>query len=385
MIIFICTTFMVFSRNLIFAICSIDFSLCLKITAQTKVYATFAIYIHKIMSKNKYATIRYRIIDEALQGGKKIKTEDLLVILDEKLAYYDIKGISMSQLRKDIKAMKEDEGLKYKADIKSGKNGYWYEDPTFSINKCPINKDDANQINEALTTLEQFKHFGFYKELQGIIDKVGQKFRVQIKPLKSIICFETVENYEGNKHLGELYQAIIKKEVLYLTYTPFNLPKQSFNFHPQLLKEHNNRWFLFGINGSEIDKKKQLRILPLDRITDFSATFEKYIPLFPADIDKFFHNIIGVGLPWENQNVVEIILEIKQPRGFYVLTKPIHHSQKLITETETHLIISLQLIPNREFYAQILWYGEDITVISPTEIRENIKQQLGKIMMNYEK
>jgi predicted DNA-binding transcriptional regulator YafY len=91
-----------------------------------------------------------------------------------------------------------------------------------------------------------------------------------------------------------------------------------------------------------------------------------------------------VGLPWENQTVMEIILEIKQPRGFYVLTKPIHHSQKLIIQTETHLRISLQLIPNREFYAQILWYGEDITVISPTEIRENMKQQLEKVMTNYE-
>ena len=341
-------------------------------------------YIPTIMSKNKYATIRYRIIDEALQGGKKIKTEDLLAILEKKLAYYDIKGISMSQLRKDIKAMKEDEGLEYKAPIKADKNGYYYENPTFSINNCPINKDDASQINEALTTLEQFKHFGFYKELQGIIDKVGQKINKQIKPLKSVICFETVENYEGNKHLGELYQAIVKEEVLYLTYKPFDLPKQSFYFHPQLLKEHNNRWFLFGINSTETDTKKRLRILPLDRITDFTATFEKYIPLLAADIDHFFHHIIGVGLPWENQTVLEIILEIKQPRGFYVLTKPIHHSQKLIAETQTHLTISLQLIPNREFYAQILWYGEDITIISPTEVRENMKQQLEKVMMNYD-
>lgn len=339
--------------------------------------------MHTIMSKNKYATIRYRIIDEALQNGRKIKGEELLQIIENKLANYDLKGISIKQLRNDIKAMKEDKGLDYEAPIKADKNGYYYENPHFSINNCPINKEDASQINEALTTLEQFKHFGFYKELQGIIDKVGEKINVKIKPLKSVICFETVENYEGNKHLDELYQAIIKEEVLYLTYKPFNLPKQSFYFHPQLLKEHNNRWFLFGINSSETDTKKRLRILPLDRITDFSATFEKYIPLLSADIDKFFRHIIGVGLPWENQTVMEIILEIKQPRGFYVLTKPIHHSQKLITETETYLRISLQLIPNREFYAQILWYGEDITVISPTEIRENIKQQLGKIMVNY--
>jgi predicted DNA-binding transcriptional regulator YafY len=336
------------------------------------------------MAKNKFATIRYRIIDDALRGGKKVKSEEILEKIEDKLLELDMKPISKRQLSDDIKAMRYDEGLGFLAPIESDKNGYWYSKPNYSITHCPISKEDAHQINEALTTLEQFKEFGFYKELQSIITKVEQKISVKLKPMKPVIAFETVEDYEGSKHLGELYQAILKKQVLELVYTPFHLPAEKLRFHPQLLKEHNNRWFLFGINAGETRPERRLRALPLDRIAEFTPVYEDYMSLKNGEAENFFQHIIGVGLPWENQTVMEIILLIKQPRGQYLLTKPMHKSQKIIAQTETYLTLSLKLIPNREFYAQILWYGEDITVISPIEVRESVKQQLEKTMKNYD-
>ena len=338
----------------------------------------------KGMATNKLAIIRYRVIDEALQGGRKVKAEELLEKIATKLAEYDLKGIARRQLSDDIKAMRENEELGYKADIKGGKYGYWYEDPHYSIMKCPINKDDTNRINEALITLEQFKHFGFYKELHTIIQKVSQQTHIRITPLQPIIHFETVETYEGNKHLAELYQAIIKKEVLYVTYTPFNNAPELLNFHPHLLKEYNNRWFLFGIDALARDKTKRFRILPLDRITKFFAKFEDYISAKPLEIENFFKHIIGVGLPWEDQTLYEICIRIKQPRGKYILTKPLHTSQEVIEETELFLTIRLQLIPTREMYAQFLSYGEDMEVLSPPHVRNQLKEHFTKAMALYE-
>jgi predicted DNA-binding transcriptional regulator YafY len=334
------------------------------------------------MAKNKQALIRYRIIDRALQHGRHVKSEQLLDLIAEELAKYDQEGISLRQLRIDITNMKSPE--LYDAPIEADKNGYFYSKRNFSITNCPITKEDADCINEALSTLEQFKYFGFYKELQGIIEKVAQKTKVYINPFKSAVVFESVPDYEGYKHLEGLYDCILEQKTIELVYQPFHdTTPQTLTLHPQLLKEHNNRWFLIAYHPRAAEKVQAIRPLPLDRIVEFWESTEQYHKLPPKELDNFFMHIIGVGLPWDDQTRHDIRLRVRLPRANYLLTKPLHHSQKVLSQTATHIEFSLQLIPNREFYAQILWFGADIEVLSPETVREAVKKQLQEATQQY--
>ncbi len=334
------------------------------------------------MAKNKQALIRYRIIDRALQHGRHVKSEQLLDLIAEELAKHDQNGISLRQLRTDITNMKSPD--LYDAPIEAGKNGYYYAKRNFSITNCPITKEDADCINEALTTLEQFKHFGFYKELQGIIEKVAQKTKVRINPFKLAVIFESVPNYEGYKHLDGLYSCIIEEKTIEVVYLPFHETKpQTLVIHPQLLKEHNNRWFLIGYNSRAAEKIQAIRPLPLDRIIEFWESTEQYHKLPPKELDNFFLHIIGVGLPWEDQTLHHICLRVRQPRAAYLQSKPLHPSQQVVESTPTHIDFSLQLIPNREFYAQVLWFGADMEVLSPEPVRATVRKQLQEATQQY--
>ena len=60
-----------------------------------------------------------------------------------------------------------------------------------------------------------------------------------------------------------IFDAIICKQALKITYQPFNKPdKTEIIFSPYLLKEFRNRWFVFG----KINEYSTITVLGLDRI-----------------------------------------------------------------------------------------------------------------------
>ena len=81
------------------------------------------------MPANKYALIRYRVIDRLISNKYKPYpgVEDLMDGCSEALG----KDVSKSTIEKDLAAMKNDLGLGYEAPIKFSKEyqGYYYEDP----------------------------------------------------------------------------------------------------------------------------------------------------------------------------------------------------------------------------------------------------------------
>lgn len=72
-----------------------------------------------------------------------------------------------------------------------------------------------------------------------------------------------------------------------------------------------------------------------------------------------------------------------------LLTKPLHHSQKKTLpfgEHDDHCYgeVRLTIEPNRELRGRILLYGENLEVISPMSLREQILEILKKQMEQYE-
>lgn len=77
-----------------------------------------------------------------------------------------------------------------------------------------------------------------------------------------------------------------------------------------------------------------------------------------------------------------IRLKFSENRYQYVVTKPLHPSQTIISEEER--IIEISVIPNKELEATILHFGSDVEVISPIEIRTHIKEIIEDIKKKYD-
>ena len=98
------------------------------------------------------------------------------------------------------------------------------------------------------------------------------------------------------------------------------------------------------------------------------------------DFNKFFDDVIGVSFI-ESAEIGEIRLKFSENRFPYVVTKPLHKSQKVI-DAENH-IISIKVRWNAELDQMIFAYGPDVEVLEPQWYREYFKGEVEKIFKRY--
>lgn len=141
-------------------------------------------------------------------------------------------------------------------------------------------------------------------------------------------------------------------------------------FHPYYLKQYNNRWFVFGLNS---DNQISNWNLALDRIEDLTETSLKYQPS-KTDWEEYFYDIVGVTRP-KGVDLQEIILKFSPEVAPYVITKPLHPSQKHKNDP-TGLEVRIKVIPNFELERLVLSFREHVKVISPQDFKERISQRI---------
>ena len=336
------------------------------------------------MAQNKNALIRYKTIDKCLQNSYRQWTlNDLIEACSDALCEYEGRDINVSKrtIQLDIQLMRSDK-LGYNAPIEVyDKKYYRYEDESYSITDIPLTENDMSVLSETVEMLKQFKDFSLFSELGGIINKLEDKIYTEKTHSSSIIHLDKNESLKGLQFLDELYMAIVKKVCLTITYQSFKAREASkINFHPYILKEFNNRWFLIGTPT----KESVIRNLALDRI--ISVEYNLDIPYVKGDFDgdDYYKNTIGVTVL--NDSSLKVIkLKINRLNAPYVLTKPFHSSQKTIERLEDgSVIIELTVHTNYELERLILGFGSSIEVLSPRDLKRRITRNLANALANYE-
>ena len=323
------------------------------------------------MPLNKEALIRYRVINRCLVDFRYVSKERLIRACEEAL---DIAPLGERTIDQDLHDMREDARIGFFAPIKYSreKNGYYYEDPDFSIDKIPINEEELEALSFASTMLEQYKNIDIFTTFTGavqkIVDAVNIRRLMKTESSYPFIEFESVPEMKGSEYLEDIIDAIQDNYVLDVRHKRFNSEEAYLHkVHPYLLKEYRNRWYLIGLN----DDLQQIRTYGLDRILEITPN--KSIEFKDAGFDPadYFKSTIGIIAPETEPQ--EVILKFSKYQGQYVITQPIHESQEIIEETDEHVTISLQVIPTYELVSMILGWGAEVKVLEPKSLKERIK------------
>ena len=335
------------------------------------------------MPINKLALVRYKTIDNCLQNRfRKWTLEDLMEACSDALYEYEgmTKGISRRTIQLDLQNMRS-EKLGYNAPIVvTDKKYYSYEEKNYSITNTPLTQQDLGTLNEVLGVLKQFKGFGYFQELNGMVTKLEDKLYKQQNKGKSYIDFEKNELLKGLKHIDPLHKTIINKKVIEVTYQSFkaHLP-QVIIFYPYLLKEYRNRWFVMGVSK----KGRATMILALDRIERFKELESEKYHKAHFDISTYFNDAIGVSkVP--NQKVLNVVLHIVKEHAPYIVTKPLHPTQKVLAEDETGMTFSIDVVWNFELEREILGFGEQVKVLAPKRLAGKIMSRMKQTMGKYQ-
>jgi len=170
--------------------------------------------------------------------------------------------------------------------------------------------------------------------------------------------------------------AIIQKQKLSFNYTNYATDEsKNFIIQPFLLKEFQHRWYVCGNNEAG-----EFRSFGLDRISNLivlQETFRSSIKNPKALFDKI------IGLSVENDPSEKIVLSFHPLQGKYILSQPIHLSQKIVLQNENELRISINVIPNYEILEQILKHGDRVKVMEPAWLKSEIIGRLKSALNQY--
>lgn len=348
------------------------------------------------MPVNKNAMTRYKIIDDLLSNRYHSYTfDDIVENVNLQLVDMGIKAVTRRCVEKDLAYLKGEnssffaEVEAYSVEVYNGertvkKRCLRYKDPSFSIFKKEMSDEECYLLEQSLSLLGQFEGLPNLEELQRL------RMRLRSNIGRQIVSFSK-NSLENNSVFARLFSAITQKQVISMTYHKFDAPKDRLNilFHPYLLKEYNKRWYIFGI----ADDDHNVLCFSLDRIDALTPLpGEKYIE-YSGQLDGWFDDIIGV-TRYKDAPVRSIVFWVSDVSKDYVLTKPIHESQVHYKNEKRfemqnrfpHLkggeFFCIKCIENFELLRELTSFGENLLVLSPSDIRDKI---FAKIQLMFEK
>lgn len=336
------------------------------------------------MPANKNALIRYKTIDNCLRNHYRQWTlEDLVDACSD--ALYEMegidKGVSVRTVQGDIQMMRSDK-LGYNAPIEVYDHKYYrYADKDFSITNMPLSQNDYEVMQEAIDMLRQLEDFSQFSEMSDVVSRLQDKLAIGKHNRKPIVNFDKVPDLKGLRLLNPLYNYIASKQTLRIMYQSFNATEPvEFILFPYLLKEFRNRWFLFGSKASNM----LMFNLPLDRIVSVEPYDEPFKENPQFDSEHFFDDVIGV-----SKNITSTPRKIKfwasKEQSNYILTKPIHPSQKVIrTNEDGSTIFSIEVVINFEMYSVFMSYGPGVKIIYPRTAVKYMKDKLKEAAKHYD-
>lgn len=334
------------------------------------------------MPVNKLALIRYKAIDRCLQNRyRKWTLDDLVAAVSD--AVYEFEGIKSGvgkrTVQLDIQHMRS-ERFGFNAPIVVvDKKYYTYEDRDYSISNTPISDYDVAKLKEVVGLMRQLKGLGYFNDLSTMVARLEDKILKQGSEGRSYIDLDKNEQLKGLEYIEPIHAAILKKRPLLIEYQSFRARSAHAQvFHPHLLKQYNNRWFVLGC----FEHHDNLVLLALDRINQLQEAPEVAYRPSVLDVFTYFDDVVGVSKT-PKQRASTIVLRVQKSQLPYLLTKPIHPSQQVLKEEQRHVLLSLKVIWNYELEREIMGMGEVLEVVSPRRLREKVRGRLMETLTMY--
>ena len=342
------------------------------------------------MPTNKNALIRYKYLDRLLSDHHHYyDIHDLTEKVNDMLYEDGFPEVTQRCIEKDLNTL---EYAPFSAPIerfrKNGKSCIAYGQYSFSIFKEEMSREERSLLREVLSTLGQFGGLDNFQWLDDF--KIG----LGLEERNPIISFSNNPYLQNSNLLGTLFDNISNEVVIRLSYHTFSDETiRSIDFHPYLLKQYNDRWFLLG--AADTDMKILSFALP--RIDKVESLPEKKYVKCPDELFERFDDIVGVTL-YEDRPIEHILLWVSDISKGYVDTKPIHGSYTPIKgeaeqqlreqypQIQSGLFFTLECIPNYELIRELCSYGKELVVLhSDGHIQNDIIKRISEMKEIYSK
>jgi proteasome accessory factor B len=257
-------------------------------------------------------------------------------------------GFSKRTLQRDIKEIRQTFGI----DIQ-----FSNKDKGYHILQSEIENQNFERMIEAF---DMFNSLNMAQDLQPFIHL--EKRRPQ-----------------GTENLYGLLHAIKNRLRINFSYQKFWEDEISKRLaEPYALKEFKSRWYILAKDL----KDGRVKTFALDRLTNLDITKQKF--QFPRDYDveESYRYCFGIISP-DDEKPADIILSFDPIQGKYIKTLPLHQTQEILIDNRDELRINLKLCITHDFLMELLSFGENVKVILPKSLANQVKTAHKKAFEQY--
>lgn len=182
----------------------------------------------------------------------------------------------------------------------------------------------------------------------------------------------------GREWLDPILVALQQNREIKFKYENFVGRKYNGSARPLCVKLFKRRWYVLVLMPN--DNK---RIFSLDRIKSLELTEQKFV--YPEDFspEEYFSDVFGI-VAGVDRKVENIVIRTYAELPGYLRSLPIHHSQRELTTENGHTDFSLRLVPTFDFMQELLLHRDQLEVLQPQSLREEIATLISKMKSHYE-
>jgi len=175
---------------------------------------------------------------------------------------------------------------------------------------------------------------------------------------------------QGTENLYGLLHAIKNRLQIKFTYQKFWEEEISQRLvEPYALKEFKNRWYAMAKDC----KDANIKSFSPDRLTNLEVTTESFaFPKFYI-IEESYRYSFGI-INSNDEEPQEIILSFNPIQGKYIKSLPLHNTQQVLIDNDNEVQIKLKLCVTHDLVMELLSFGENVKVIEPKILVDQIKQ-----------
>lgn len=182
----------------------------------------------------------------------------------------------------------------------------------------------------------------------------------------------------GSHYLRDILLAIKDNYIIEFDYVNYRAGgrERHHKLAPHFLKEDQGLWYVVGYENGK------LLLFGLDRIKNLEPTDEKFKFDDTLDIEKNFKDSYGI---WADPEIPteEIELRYDALDGSFLKARPLHPSQKIITDSSEEFRVTLRLKITNDFVMALLSRARSLEVIRPAHLRERIRSTLAEALARH--
>jgi hypothetical protein len=196
--------------------------------------------------------------------------------------------------------------------------------------------------------------------------------------IKDRILLEYIPS--GQEYLHPIISAMKENRVLNITYHSYWKDVESnFDVQPYCVKLFRQRWYMVA-KSTYYDEGP--RIYSLDRIRELNTKDETFVMPKDWNAEDYFNGCFGI---IADQSVEKQMVKLKATaiQAKYIRDLKIHESQKEIERNEEYSIFTFNIRPQFDFQQEILKNGEEVEVLEPQWLREEIAGKIKRMSDSY--